>query len=57
MRFGFAVLRLAPADFWAMTPREIAGAMGSFAAGDSSAPSRGGLAELMRRFPDGETNG
>jgi uncharacterized phage protein (TIGR02216 family) len=52
MRFGFGVLRLAPAAFWAMTPREMAAALAAFGAGHDAPLRRGGLAALMRRFPD-----
>jgi uncharacterized phage protein (TIGR02216 family) len=42
------VLRLAPADFWAMTPRELALAL----KGAAGLPVRGDLDGLMQRFPD-----
>lgn len=51
---GLGTLRLRPADFWAMTPRELALALRG-ASGLSSitaSPARGDLAALMRRFPD-----
>ncbi|GAB5506659.1 MAG: hypothetical protein Rhirs2KO_18220 [Rhizobiaceae bacterium] len=51
MAFGFGRLRLSPAAFWAMTPRELAAAMSAFAL-PISAPERSALAELMNRFPD-----
>lgn len=30
MAFGFGVLRLSPAAFWSMTPRELAAAANSY---------------------------
>ena len=51
MRFGLGVLRLAPCDFWATTPREIhAAAEGCF--GPRAAPTRAALDDLMLQFPD-----
>jgi uncharacterized phage protein (TIGR02216 family) len=49
MRLAFTSWRMSPAAFWAMTPREVAAALGR--------PSdlgfdRTALGELMRRFPD-----
>jgi uncharacterized phage protein (TIGR02216 family) len=53
MRFGLGVLRLAPRDFWSMTPRELASAWGALL-GDRTGPlSRRELDGLMERFPDG----
>lgn len=49
MRLGFGVLRLGPAAFWAMTPRELAAAGGSRR---TAGPSRGALAALMAAYPD-----
>jgi uncharacterized phage protein (TIGR02216 family) len=48
------VLHLRPADFWLMTPRELALALRGAAglSGAASAFSRAGLADLMRQFPD-----
>jgi len=51
MAFGLGRLRLSPADFWAMTPRELAAAFAAVAP-PPSAPGRGVLDELMERFPD-----
>lgn len=51
MGLGLGVLRLSPAQFWAMTPRELrAAARGPVA--PAAAPNRSGLDALMRRFPD-----
>lgn len=49
MELGLGVLRLAPRDFWAATPREIAAA---FPAHSSTAPARADLDRLMTEFPD-----
>jgi uncharacterized phage protein (TIGR02216 family) len=48
------VLRLAPGDFWSMTPRELALALRGAAglSGMASAFSRVDLAGLMQQFPD-----
>ncbi len=55
MRFGLGVLRLAPDEFWSMTPRELhAAAEGLF--GPSARPLlRETLDDLLRRFPDART--
>jgi uncharacterized phage protein (TIGR02216 family) len=50
MAAGFALLRLSPAAFWAMTPRELAAATGRLKRSD--APRRGEIDEMMRLFPD-----
>jgi uncharacterized phage protein (TIGR02216 family) len=53
MAFGLGILRLPPAAFWSMTPRELAAAMaGVYGPARSSPPSRADLADLMTRFPD-----
>lgn len=52
MAFGFAVMRLSPAEFWAMTPRELAAAMRAFGVGDHAPPGRGDMERLMGAFPD-----
>ncbi len=51
MEAGLGVLRLAPAAFWAMTPRELAAALGHSRA--STTLARADLTQLMARFPDG----
>ena len=54
MRFGLGVLRLAPREFWNMTPRELhAASEGPFGPRKGEAPSREKLNALMRAFPDG----
>lgn len=53
--FGLGVLRLAPADFWAMTPRELAAVIGHLAPVHRSAPlRRDEFAALLNRYPDRE---
>ena len=54
MAFGFGRLRLSPQNFWSMTPRELAAAMGAFAPVASVRLERSALARLMRLYPDGE---
>jgi uncharacterized phage protein (TIGR02216 family) len=50
--FGLGVLRLAPEQFWRMTPRELAYAIEAATA--RAAPlDRKALKILMERFPDG----
>lgn len=53
MAFGLGVLRLAPCDFWSMTPRELASAAEGVYGPERASPSRAELDELMRAFPDG----
>lgn len=52
MAMGLGVLRLNPADFWAMTPKEIAAASRVLAPAAMGPPSRRDLDDLMTRFPD-----
>ncbi len=53
MAAGLGLLRLEPRAFWAMTPRELAAALGpALRAPHGGAPSRTDLELLMRRFPD-----
>ena len=52
MAAGLCAMRLSPQAFWAMTPRELAAALGLRVAG-RGAPGRADPAALMRRFPDG----
>lgn len=53
MAAGLGHLGLAPSEFWAMTPRELAAAMrGRFGGTTSALPRKDDLAVLMRRFPD-----
>jgi uncharacterized phage protein (TIGR02216 family) len=55
MTVGLGVLRLSPAAFWAMTPKELAAAAAAFAPGGEGPIGRGRLGELMGRFPDGRS--
>ena len=50
MRFGLGTLKLSSRDFWALTPRELAAAMGM--PKGHAAPDRARLDDLMQRFPD-----
>jgi uncharacterized phage protein (TIGR02216 family) len=52
MAAGLGAMRLSPQAFWAMTPRELAAALGLGIAA-RSVPGRADLLALMRRFPDG----
>lgn len=53
MAFGLGTLRLPPAAFWSMTPRELAAAIRGAGGGIASGiPDRGAIAALMLRFPD-----
>ncbi|WP_322516460.1 rcc01693 family protein [Rhodopseudomonas palustris] len=52
MQFGFGVLRLSPDQFWRMTPRELASALIGARGGIAAPLDRGGLDDLMRRYPD-----
>jgi uncharacterized phage protein (TIGR02216 family) len=54
MAVGLGRLRLRPADFWSMTPVELAAALrGLIPPAPMGEPlSRATLAELMRRHPD-----
>lgn len=50
MRLGLGALRLSPEAFWAMTPRELAAAIGAQCV---AAPmTRDRLRSLARQFPD-----
>lgn len=53
MRFGFGVLRLSSAQFWAMTPRELHAALRP--EDETPAFSSRDLLRLMQAFPDGST--
>jgi uncharacterized phage protein (TIGR02216 family) len=54
MAAGLGVLRLRPADLWAMTPREmdaaLRGLLGPLRCGESL--PRTTLTDLMKRYPD-----
>ncbi|MEM9676750.1 MAG: rcc01693 family protein [Pseudomonadota bacterium] len=51
MTFGLGVLRLSPDQFWALTPRELAAAMGRTET-DNAVPSRHWLDDVQTRYPD-----
>ena len=53
MAFAFTVLRLSPAQFWALTPRELALAMRPFLKANA-APERSEFDSLLSAFPDQE---
>ena len=50
--FGLGVLRLPPAQFWAMTPRELAFAIRAVRGAVPEPINRTALDELMKQFPD-----
>lgn len=54
MAFGLGVLRLSPAHFWSLTPRELAHAVrGHLGLSPSTGPmTRSDLDALSHRFPD-----
>jgi uncharacterized phage protein (TIGR02216 family) len=47
------VLRLAPDDFWRMTPRELACAAEALFGRGGAPLDRATFAQLMTRYPDG----
>ena len=49
--FGLGVLKLAPEQFWRMTPRELSYAIEA-ATGRSTPLDRAALKQLMARYPD-----
>lgn len=52
MTFGLGVLRLAPDQFWRMTPREVA-IIGGTLTRHAAPIDRAAFAHLMTRYPDG----
>lgn len=54
MGAGLGLLRLSPANFWAMTPRELSAALWMiFGEAEAHAPlARSELAALMALYPD-----
>ena len=53
MAAGLGVLRMAPRDFWAMTPRELALAIEGLSGVRAASPlGSAELSELMQLFPD-----
>jgi len=51
--FGLGVLRLAPDEFWRMTPRELSYAIGALTGRTAEPLPRHVFATLMTRYPDG----
>ncbi len=54
MQLGFGVLRLSSAEFWGLTPRELAAAFAARSGRRPQAPARGDFERMMERFPDGQ---
>jgi len=53
MAFGLGVLKLPPATFWAMTPRELEAALrGHYGPRIRAVPRRSDLEALMQQYPD-----
>jgi len=52
MALGFGRLALSSADFWAMTPRELAAAAEGLFGRRQPPADRASLEALMRRYPD-----
>lgn len=53
MAAGFGLLRLSPAVFWSLTPKELEAALRGILAPVADVPlPRAALANLMARFPD-----
>lgn len=53
MAVGLGLLRLPPATFWAMTPKELAAALGALNGPPRIDPlSRSELGQLMQAYPD-----
>lgn len=52
MSFGLGLLRHAPHDFWALTPRELHRAMAAFREDAPHDFARADLTQLMKAFPD-----
>lgn len=53
MAAGLGLLRLPPAVFWSMTPRELAAALRGLLDPSSDTPlPRTALAQMMSRYPD-----
>ncbi|HEY7764440.1 MAG TPA: rcc01693 family protein [Aestuariivirgaceae bacterium] len=52
MQLGLGYLRLAPSEFWRMTPRELEAALTAAQAFEPPSIERSDLSHLMRLFPD-----
>jgi uncharacterized phage protein (TIGR02216 family) len=57
MQLGFGVLRLSSAEFWGLTPRELAAAFEALSGKSAGAPDRARLEALIAAYPDLETKG
>lgn len=54
MQFGFGVLRLTPAAFWSMTPRELSAAHAALVQNGADPMGRAAMEDLMNIYPDKE---
>ena len=52
---GLGVLKLSPAQFWRMTPREFAAALRGLYGEPAAPPDRAALDALIATFPDRHT--
>jgi uncharacterized phage protein (TIGR02216 family) len=52
MATGLGLLRLPPAVFWSMTPKELAAALRGLLGPTDTPLPRPALAQMMHRFPD-----
>lgn len=52
MALCFGTFRLAPRDFWALSPRELAALVSPFERRRTLAPSRERLDALLQLYPD-----
>jgi len=52
MAAGLGLLRLRPADFWSMTPKELEAALRALLGPAHEPLSRRTLARLISRYPD-----
>ncbi|MBS9719891.1 phage tail assembly chaperone [Tianweitania sp. BSSL-BM11] len=57
MALGFGLLRLAPSQFWAMTPIELAVAIKPLFPAGGEPLGRADFDRLMQQFPDGGSYG
>jgi len=53
MGLAFGVLHMSPAEFWRLTPRELAAIARATTPRQLRFPDRNSLRDLMNRFPDG----
>jgi len=58
MEMGLGYLRLPPAQFWAMTPKELETAMSCLSGDEATRPlTRVHMDDLLLQFPDEVKNG